>query len=89
VLENLSDPSKLGHLIAGAFVATLYGVMTANVLWLPLSNRLKRVSELEAEQMMLAVEGVLAVQAGANPRLVARKLRSLMPTSDAPAKKAA
>jgi chemotaxis protein MotA len=89
VLENLSDPSKLGHLIAGAFVATLFGVMTANVVWLPLSNRLKRISELEAEQMMLAVEGVLAVQAGANPRLIARKLRSLVPSDGTPAKKAA
>jgi chemotaxis protein MotA len=89
VLQKLSDPSKLGELIAGAFVATLYGVMTANVLWLPLSNRLKRVSELEAEQMMLAVEGVLAVQAGANPRLIARKLRSLVPSDGAQSKKAA
>jgi len=89
VLENLADPSKLGHLIAGAFVATLFGVLTANVFWLPLSNRLKRLSELEAEKMMLAVEGVLAVQAGANPRLVARKLRSLMPSAPEADKKAA
>jgi chemotaxis protein MotA len=89
VLENLADPSQLGHLIAGAFVATLFGVLTANVFWLPLSNRLKRLSELEAEQMMLAVEGVLAVQAGSNPRLVARKLRSLMPSEPESGKKAA
>jgi chemotaxis protein MotA len=89
VLENLADPAQLGHLIAGAFVATLFGVLTANVFWLPLSNRLKRLSELEAEQMMLALEGVLAVQAGSNPRLVARKLRSLMPSEPESAKKAA
>jgi chemotaxis protein MotA len=89
VLENLADPSKLGHLIAGAFVATLYGVMTANVFWLPLANRLKRISELEAEHMQLALEGVLAVQAGANPRLVARKLQSLVSVEMAPDKKAA
>ncbi|MBM7773332.1 chemotaxis protein MotA [Actinokineospora baliensis] len=81
VLENLADPSQLGHLIAGAFVATLFGVMTANVFWLPMANRLKRISELECEQMMLALEGVLAIQAGSNPRLVARKLRSLVPAS--------
>jgi chemotaxis protein MotA len=79
VLENLADPSELGHLIAGAFVATLYGVMTANVFWLPLANRLKRISDLECEQMELVVEGVLAIQTGANPRLVAQKLRSLVP----------
>lgn len=79
VLENLGDPGKLGHLIAGAFVATLWGVMTANVVWLPLANRLKRLSGLEAAQMELAIEGVIAIQAGANPRLVAQKLRSLLP----------
>jgi chemotaxis protein MotA len=83
VLENLSNPDELGHLIAGAFVATLWGVLTANVLWLPLGNRLKRVSELECAQMELAVEGITAIQAGANPRLVARKLRSLLPDADA------
>jgi chemotaxis protein MotA len=89
VLENLSEPAELGHLIAGAFVATLFGVLTANVVWLPLGNRLKRISDLEAEQMQLAMEGVIAVQAGSNPRLVARKLRSMMPAEPAQAKKAA
>jgi chemotaxis protein MotA len=88
VLENLSDPGQLGHLIAGAFVATLWGVMTANVMWLPLSNRLKRIAGLESAQMELAIEGIIAIQAGANPRLVAQKLRSLLPPG-AEAKKAA
>ena len=46
VLENLSQPEELGHLIAGAFVATLWGVLLANVLFLPLGNRLKRLGEL-------------------------------------------
>jgi chemotaxis protein MotA len=88
VLENLSDPGQLGHLIAGAFVATLWGVMTANVMWLPLSNRVKRIAGLESAQMELAIEGIIAIQAGANPRLVAQKLRSLLPPG-AEAKKAA
>lgn len=87
VLQNLSDPSTLGELIAAAFVATLWGVMTANVFWLPISNRLKRISDLECEQMMLAVEGVLAIQAGSNPRLVAQKLRSMLPAVPAKAAK--
>ncbi|GAA3871644.1 flagellar motor protein [Saccharothrix violaceirubra] len=89
VLENLSDPSSLGHLIAGAFVATLFGVMTANVFWLPLANRLKRISELEIEGMELALEGVLSIQAGANPRIVARKLRGLVSTGGEKQQKAA
>jgi chemotaxis protein MotA len=79
VLENLSTPEKLGPLIAGAFVATLWGVMSANVLWLPLGNRLRRLGQLEAARMELAIEGVSAIQSGANPRLVAEKLRSLLP----------
>jgi chemotaxis protein MotA len=79
VLENLSNPSGLGHLIAGAFVATLWGVMLANVLWLPLSNRIKRLSDAECAQMELVIAGIINIQAGANPRLVAQKLRSLLP----------
>lgn len=82
VLENLSEPDKLGHLIAGAFVATLWGVLSANLLWLPIGNRLTRISDLESARMELVVEGVLAVQAGANPRLVAQRLRSLLPEAD-------
>ncbi len=89
VLQNLSDPGSLGKLIASAFVATLWGVLTANVLWLPLSNRLKRLSELECGHMELAIEGVTAIQAGANPRLVAQKLRSLLPPNQQQAKAAA
>jgi len=90
VLENLSNPDELGHLIAGAFVATLWGVMTANVLWLPIGARLKRVSEIECDQMELAIEGILAIQAGANPRVVGQKLKSLLPPDEVkPEKKAA
>jgi len=82
VLENLSQPDLLGHLIAGAFVATLWGVMTANLIWLPIGNRLHRLGELEAARMELVIEGVLAVQAGSNPRVVAQRLRSLLPEAD-------
>ena len=57
VLENLAQPEELGHLIAGAFVATLWGVMSANVIWLPLGNRLKRLGELEAARMELDHRG--------------------------------
>ncbi len=79
VLENLSDPESLGHLIAAAFLATLWGVMSANVIFLPISARLKRLSELEISSMEVVVEGVLAIQSGASPRVVARKLGSLLP----------
>jgi chemotaxis protein MotA len=79
VLENLSEPDKLGHLIAGAFIATLWGVMSANVLFLPIAARLKRLSDLEVGHMEVVIEGVAAIQAGANPRVVAQRLASLLP----------
>ncbi len=82
VLENLSEPDKLGHLIAGAFLATLWGVMSANLMWLPIGSRLLRIGELEAARMELVIEGVMAIQAGSNPRVVAQRLRSLLPESD-------
>ncbi|WP_258724205.1 motility protein A [Cellulomonas sp. NS3] len=88
VLENLSDPASLGHSIAAAFVATLWGILSANVVWLPIGARIKRISDLECTQMEVTVEGLLAVQAGANPRLVGERLRSLLP-EQAPAEAAA
>jgi chemotaxis protein MotA len=82
VLENLTTPDELGPLIAGAFVATLWGVTSANVLWLPLSSRLKRLGQLECDRMELAIEGVAAIQAGSNPRIIAQKLTSLLPSRE-------
>jgi chemotaxis protein MotA len=78
VLENLSNPEELGHLIAGAFVATLWGVMSANVMWLPMGNKIKRVIELECQQREVVLEGIMAIQSGSNPRMVDRKLRALL-----------
>jgi chemotaxis protein MotA len=82
VLENLSDPTVLGPLIASAFVATLWGVMTANVFWLPFAAKITRVSDLQAAQMELLVEGITEIQAGTSPRAVRQKLTSLIPPSE-------
>ena len=89
VLENLAAPEELGHLIAAAFVATLWGVTSANVIWLPLASRLKRLGELECARMELAIEGVAAIQAGSNPRIIAQKLGSLIPSGQRAATEAA
>lgn len=89
VLENLAQPEELGHLIAAAFIATLWGVMSANVIFLPIGNRLKRLAELEAARMELVIEGVAAIQAGSNPRVIAQKLASLLPAGEQPASQAA
>jgi chemotaxis protein MotA len=83
VLENLSEPATLGHSIAAAFVATLWGILSANVIWLPLATRIRRISDLECAQMEVTLEGLLAVQAGANPRVVGERLRSLLPDAGA------
>ena len=77
VMENLSDPSKLGGGIAVAFVATVYGVASANLLYLPAANKLKRKFVLAMERKVLIIEGVLAIQEGLNPRVLEEKLRAL------------
>jgi chemotaxis protein MotA len=86
VLGDLTDTATLGGKIASAFIATLWGVMSANVIWFPLSNRLKRVSEAECEAMEMAIEGVLAIQSGSNPRLIQQKLQSMLPQEESPQK---
>lgn len=85
VLENLSDPGSLGPMIAAAFVATLWGVLSANLIWLPIGSRLRRISDLECAQMEITLEGLLALQSGANPRLLGERLRSLVPVEELPA----
>lgn len=78
VLGNLSEPSKLGSAIAVAFVATLYGVWTANLLWLPLATKLKRRSEEEILAREMMVTGILSIQAGENPQIVEDKLKGFL-----------
>lgn len=79
VLEKLDQPDTLGPLIAAAFVATLWGLLSANFIWLPLGARLQRLAEIEVDRLTLATEGMLAVQAGNPPRLVEERLRALAP----------
>jgi chemotaxis protein MotA len=86
VLENLDTPSTLGPMIAAAFVATLWGLLTANFLWLPIGNRLKRLSDIEVDRMTLLLEGALAVQAGSQPRLLGERLRAMVPTESSKSK---
>ena len=81
VLENLSEPDKLGPLIASAFLATLYGIFFANAMFLPFAAKLKAKSGEEAHLKQLVVEGVLAVQSGDNPRVVREKLDAYLPPS--------
>ena len=79
VLSKLDDPSKLGHGIGAAFVATFWGVFLANGLFLPFANKLKRMSADEIAHKELALQGVMALQAGTSPRAVEEKLSGLLP----------
>jgi chemotaxis protein MotA len=79
VLQNLSAPSTLGPAISSAFLATLMGVGAANVIFLPVAYRLKAISGEEVELRMMTLEGILSIQSGDNPRLVAEKLMSYLP----------
>lgn len=78
VMQNLSDPSKLGAGIAVAFVATVYGLFAANLVLLPFGTRIKVSYQkvFVAKEMML--EGVLSIQAGESPALIERKLQSFL-----------
>lgn len=79
VLQNLANPSSLGPAISTAFIATLLGVGAANVIFLPVAARLRALSGAETELRTLTLDGLLAVQAGDNPRVVGDKLSSFVP----------
>ena len=84
VMENLSDPSKLGAGIAVAFVATVYGVGSANLILLPVAAKLRSRALRRARRREVILEGVLAIQEGQNPRLIDQKLRGLLAAEEAP-----
>lgn len=92
VLKQLDDPSALGESIAAAFLATLWGLLMANLIYLPVSAKLKVKSEEESRNRYMQLEGILAIQAGENPRVVRDKLSAYLPPAevgnadDAPAK---
>lgn len=75
VMENLSDPSKLGGGIAVAFVATIYGVALANLFFLPMANKLKGVVHHRSQFKEVTIEGLAAIAAGENPRNIELKLQ--------------
>jgi chemotaxis protein MotA len=84
VLGNLDAPETLGPSISAAFIATLLGVASANVVFLPVGARLKALSAEELQFRNMTLEGILAIQAGDNPRVVAEKLLAYVPPSQRP-----
>jgi chemotaxis protein MotA len=79
VLSNLSSPDELGGSIAVAFLATLYGIASANILWIPFASKIKIRIKREVILMEMILEGVLAIQIGENPRLLREKLSIFLP----------
>ena len=78
VMENLSDPSKLGAGIAVAFVATVYGVGSANLIFLPLAQKLRMKMRREMVRKAMITEGVCGIQEGLNPQMLEKRLQSFI-----------
>ncbi len=78
VMQNLADPSKLGSGIAAAFVATIYGVGLANLFLIPLANKLKQHVQHESRFRELAIEGLVSIVLGDNPKQMEGKLMGLL-----------
>lgn len=78
VMENLADPTQLGRGIAVAFVATIYGVSFANLVALPIGNKLKTIVQRQSRYREMILEGLLSVAEGENPRAVELKLQGFV-----------
>jgi chemotaxis protein MotA len=75
VMQNLNDPSKLGGGIAVAFVATIYGVAGANLVFIPMGGKLKGNARTTILARTMMIEGILSIQAGESPNFIAEKLK--------------
>lgn len=79
MLTKLSEPGKMGHMIAVAFVATLYGVAMANLAYLPIASKLRSKTTEEVTAYEMIIEGILSLQAGDNPRIVETRMMAFLP----------
>lgn len=76
VMSNISDTSALGHGIAVAFVATIYGVGSANLIFLPLASKFKALIRFRADTEQMILEGAVSISSGMNPYLIEQKMRA-------------
>lgn len=77
-LSRAEDPSKMASHIAAAFIATLWGISLANLLYLPISDKLKYRNQEEMKSLELIIEGLISIQSGENPRVIRTKLLSFI-----------
>ena len=78
VMQNLSDPEYLGRGIAVAFVATIYGIASANLLFLPIAGKLKGIIQRQTRTREMVVEGIVSIARGENPRNIENKLNGFI-----------
>lgn len=79
VLGNLSDPDSLGPAIASAFLATLYGIASANLFWLPLGAKVKALAQRKTQFHRMIIDGLVALQTGEHPRVLRERLLVYLP----------
>ena len=78
VMQNLADPSKLGHGIAAAFTATVYGIGFANLFFLPVAAKLKAIIHRQTQFREMVIDGMLCIAQGENPRAIEAKLQGYL-----------
>ena len=79
MLKNMNDPSTIGPAMALALLTTLYGALIANLVALPMADKLGLRSREELLLKMIVIKGVMAIQSGDNPRIVEQKLKTFLP----------
>lgn len=79
MLAKLNEPGKMGHAIAAAFIATLYGVALANLVYLPIASKLRSRTTEEVVACEMIIEGILSLQAGDNPKTVEARMMAFLP----------
>ena len=78
----MSDPNTIGPAMAVALLTTFYGALLANLVFVPISSKLKMRSTAEIEFRELMMEGVMAIAKGESPRMVEKKLNAMLPPAD-------
>ncbi|MEJ8554409.1 flagellar motor protein [Tepidibacter sp. Z1-5] len=81
MLKKLDDPSSIGPAMSVALLTTFYGSFLANMIFIPIANKLKVKSREETLEREIIVEGLLSIQAGENPRIIEEKLKAFLPPS--------
>lgn len=82
MLKKLDDPSSIGPSMAVALITTFYGSLFANLVFIPIANKLKLKSREEILRKEIMVEGLLSIQAGENPRIIEEKLKAFLPPKE-------